>query len=856
MAAPRRVRTMLHGDQRIEATELELLHTPALQRLYDLHQLGLTDRVFVDASHSRFQHVIGVMEQVDNILDAVSSNLDRQPNRSLEYRTAKGEIAEVTAAELANYVRLRRRAARLMGLLHDLTHAPFGHTLEDEIELQPEKHDEPQRQADAFYRLVCQYIGWLAIDNLGAQYSAPPLAAIGIGGANSADERLALLLDAPSLTAPPVDAEFIDGVARMVAPVLDRRREGSSPTRAAGADEVVQLFRDLRFAMRALLWLDALHKDKLDDLHPDEPNPAIRRDGNYPFEQLIDAVLRHLAEPPVTGLGAFHLQRDAFLLDVIGNTICADLLDYAERDSHFAGLKLDYDVNRIVENFTLVSHCRTRTPSKNTRDHGSLEPFLRTAISIFSHKLRIDVPGELMNLLQVRFYVYQRVLFHPTKCIAGAMLGSAIQLVGWRARDEKSQRDRPTLPLQYRFIGDAAFLHEVSEVARLLRNMLLSRVSVDAKNGLRPLSDFESEILFQLGALPETSLSRATRELVSSRRSESLNDVLADLHAAIRLLGRLAARRYHRPVFRLLPNVSIPGFGTNVTGVAAFFLNADTRAKAEREIEQRCGLPRGTVTIHCPNADGPRKIAEILILGERDGVEEAVPLREIQRIDDKIFAKHQKAIEAVEEMYASMWRLVVSVAPPFDERFAMLAPRIGRVLYAALRRQTYASAYGSRSEVELDGDAAVRAVPNDPTMLRELQAAWQRDEAGPPRVRLVYDDGRLEHRTESFVRVADEAIPRLETVSEEIRGLVRTGRWAAGVPIEAGLSEILGRVIVPAPAATEAVGNAAQVPLAESPPSRRKGAKPKQPDATLPDLLLQAENSDELPPSSEPPLAQ
>jgi len=42
-----------------------------------------------------------------------------------------------------------------------LTHAPFGHTVEDEIRLVGTKHDEPARQADAFYRLLCQLIAWL-----------------------------------------------------------------------------------------------------------------------------------------------------------------------------------------------------------------------------------------------------------------------------------------------------------------------------------------------------------------------------------------------------------------------------------------------------------------------------------------------------------------------------------------------------------------------------------------------------------------------------------------------------------------------------------------------------------------------
>lgn len=851
----RRIRTILHGDQRIEATELELVHTPALQRLYDLHQLGLTDRVFVDASHSRFQHVIGVMEQVDNVLDAIATNLDGRPDRLLEYRAADGEITKMPSVELANYIRRRRRAARLMGLLHDLTHAPFGHTLEDEIELQPEKHDDPSRQADAFYRLICQYIGWLVIDNSGTNDPLPGVIGVGAATGGTTQERLAVLLDAPALAVPPTDARFIDDVARIVAPLLEHGRGGPSPARAAGAHEIVQLFRDLRFAMRALLWLDALHKDKLDDVHPDTAEPSILWDGQYPFEQLIDAVLQHLGEPPVESTDRFHLQRDAFLLDVIGNTICADLLDYARRDSHFAGLKLDYDVNRIVENFTLVSHCRSRSPSKSARDFGSLEPFLRTAISIFSHKLRIDMPGELMNLLQVRFYVYQRVLFHPTKCIAGAMLGSAIQLVGWRAQDKKTGRDRPSLPLHYRFIGDAAFLHEIGEVARLLRNMLATRVAADGQADSRPLSHFEAEIMSQLTAMPESSLTRAACDLVTSRRRELVKDILVDLHAAIRLMDRLAARRYHRAVFRLLPNVSIPGFGSDATGVAAFFLDANNRASAEREIEQRCDLPRGTVTIHCPNADGPRKIAEILILGERDGVEEAVPLREIQRVDDKIFAKHQEAIQAVEEMYASMWRLVVSVAPPFDKQYDMLTRRIGRVLYAALRRQSYASAYGSRSELELDKDASVRAVPNDRTMLRELKAAWERDEPTLPRVRLVYEDGRLEHQTESFLRVAKQALPRLESASEEIRGLVRTGRWAAGVPTEVTLEEVLDRVIVSAPAATEAIGGAAEAPLGEVVSPTKKRPKSKRQAEMLPDLIGEEQEIDEPPLPDGPSVA-
>jgi hypothetical protein len=46
----RRIRTLLYDDQLFTDFEIDLLHTPALQRLYDLHQVGYTDRVFVALS--------------------------------------------------------------------------------------------------------------------------------------------------------------------------------------------------------------------------------------------------------------------------------------------------------------------------------------------------------------------------------------------------------------------------------------------------------------------------------------------------------------------------------------------------------------------------------------------------------------------------------------------------------------------------------------------------------------------------------------------------------------------------------------------------------------------------------------
>ena len=234
------------------------------------------------------------------------------------------------------------------------------------------------------------------------------------------------------------------------------------------------MFAHLGCAMRALLYLEALHKARPD-------SESLPRESKYPFEEVIQLALEGTDLADLTEKFQFKPRRDAFMLDIVGNTVCADLLDYAGRDSYFAGLRLDYDPDRIAENFTLVSvdalayeqnHPQANEASTsgdgNDAD-GIRNPFegwcLRTAISLVSHKYRTDVPSELMNLLNVRYYLYERVIFHPTKCAAGSMLGTALQLLGWRGTGSGDSRN---LPENLRFVGDDVFLHDISAALDLV----------------------------------------------------------------------------------------------------------------------------------------------------------------------------------------------------------------------------------------------------------------------------------------------------------------------------------------------------------------------------------------------------
>jgi HD superfamily phosphohydrolase len=675
MGSQRRIRTILYDDQKLEATELDLLHTPALQRLYDLHQLGLADRVFIDASHSRLHHVVGVLHQVENLLVAISRNLDAHPNRELTYGEHDGGQKTSTAQELATYVRKRRRAARLMGLLHDLTHSPFGHTLEDEIQVIKTKHDEPERQAKAFYRLLCQYVSWLTRDSGKSDFVEGTWGIIPRhdGGEDEPKNRLARYLDAPDL----LDAPEDDGSMQLLASLAAKQLEEDSPARHMSREPrkeaLRQFFHDLYFAMRGLLYLDCIHKPA--------STHVPKQVGSYPFEKLIQVILDKVGSP-LGSDDSFLPQRDAFLLDVIGNTICADLLDYARRDSLFAGLKLNYDPDRIIENFTLVSHGDGPQGSFPT-------PLLRTAISMFSHKLRLDVPGELLNLLQVRFYLSQRVLFHPTKCIAGAMLGTALQLIGWKR-----------LPQHFQYLGDAIFLHQVSESARIVRDLLQLHTVTTILT-----QELTASLFSTIDAIPVTGTILAARQLIEDRASQPLRAIRDDLRAAIRLLDRLAARRYHRTIFRALPDVNLHGMRPK--NIADKVGDPAARSRIEREIERIAGLPPGTVVIHCPPGDGPVKIAAMLLVMEEDG--RAHELRAIGELTN-LFHEHQEAVKALETMYRSMWRLEVAVAPPFRPEFQRLENIVRQVLYKEITGK----------------ELGEHDLLNDPYMRRELEEATKK----------------------------------------------------------------------------------------------------------------------------------
>ncbi len=572
--------------------------------------------------------------------------------------------------EFASLVKNARPVIRLVGLLHDLTHAPYGHTIEDEIQLVACKHDEPGRQSDAFYRLICQYLGWLAVE-AGVRPSGPrgsgnghPLEALEL------PSSLWRYMEAPT-SDPPTD---LVAIATMAGTLLEDPSASALAAWRSTPDDIARLLAQLCCAMRALLYLDVLHADRVTV----ENCP---KKEQYPFEVLIVETLKRSGKGHLISEFEFIPHRDAYMLDIIGNTVCADLLDYAQRDAHFSGIKLGYDASRIAENFTLVSWDLRRAEAETSRPGESLEgpidPFpgksIRTAISLFSHKLRADVPSELINLLNVRYYLYERVLFHPTKCAAGAMLGTALQLMGWRPLRTGEAVAEYELPPDFRNVGDAVFLHDLTGALHIALGALKSFAS-------KPDGKFQYETAPYTDGDGQARVSRLVLE-----RWDGLSREVAEksVGAALELLNRVMARRFFRPIFRNLPNSRNTVLRMDSGQLADTFKNPITRFDAERAIESRAGLRPGTVVIHCPRRITAQKIAHVLLVfPKEDGKgEEIQKLRAIGDLDRDVFGAHQEAILAVENMYKSMWRLVVYVAPELLADYPKISADAGKVVF-------------------------------------------------------------------------------------------------------------------------------------------------------------------------------
>jgi HD superfamily phosphohydrolase len=273
----------ISGGVRLWGPEVSVISTPEFQRLAGIKQLGAAYVVFRGAVHTRFEHSLGAIYQAQRLLDALRRN-------------------PATTRPVSDH---EEQLVRMSALVHDITHVPFGHTLEDEFNLLTRHdHNAPRKKRLLF------------------------------------ESRVGELL---------------------------RRRFG--------------------------------------------------RDWFADFATMVDAGSSGNAEDTPW----------PFAVDIISNTVCADMLDYVQRDLRACGMPAAIG-DRFLDFFGI-------SPSS------SLAPEDRNRMVLNLDKRgmpRPDVESEVVKLLTYRYELVERVYFHHAKNAASVMLARAVQEQGLADEDVSS----------------------------------------------------------------------------------------------------------------------------------------------------------------------------------------------------------------------------------------------------------------------------------------------------------------------------------------------------------------------------------------------------------------------------------
>jgi HD superfamily phosphohydrolase len=205
------IRDPLWNNIRIEPLALELIDTPAFQRLRYVRQLGLAFLVYPGASHSRFEHALGAYHLARQALVILA---ERGDLKGLD----PSAIAEVSVALL----------------LHDIGHYPFSHALEEIGALHHEEVARPLITGGAIGDILRRAMGKDAPDRIVALIrgkSDSPLQGL-ISGSLDLDKIEYLKRDALMCGVPygEIDAERLLNSLTVVSPSSDVRRPASSKT--------------------------------------------------------------------------------------------------------------------------------------------------------------------------------------------------------------------------------------------------------------------------------------------------------------------------------------------------------------------------------------------------------------------------------------------------------------------------------------------------------------------------------------------------------------------------------------------------------------------------------------------------
>jgi HD superfamily phosphohydrolase len=433
----------IYGTKELSPLAVALIDTPEFQRLGTINQLGFTHTVFRGANHQRLDHSIGTYFVVRTLMRRIVQNHTRLfRDDSVDFAHPGMLICPryfVPAPAVPTSHQTERRGpmgrwrgltelVSAAGLLHDIGHVPVGHTLEDEFSVL-EKHDSLGGP-----RLFEMLYGPRSVSSASPAAGAPRVENY------FSPIRRDILPQPRPWERVPLPWVLEAGTYPAFFETFSTPNDGDVPVTALANWEV----RDLIYLL--LNFKETLRRSTLgQSVHTtfgEEIESALKSEGANPATmarvRFIKALWTHYSRP--MALGARHEALPLyhpFMSDIVGNTICADLLDYLVRDGK--RLKLDTRDNPRIQRYLVI---RPASSFALPNDTGSQDkPDLRLTITAVSSTglRRRDTVSDLLDLMRERYRFAEVVYYHAKKAAFSTMLAKAVELL--RGQSPSNLRD-------------------------------------------------------------------------------------------------------------------------------------------------------------------------------------------------------------------------------------------------------------------------------------------------------------------------------------------------------------------------------------------------------------------------------
>lgn len=118
--AGKKIYDSVHGFILFDEFEKELIDSLPFQRLHYIHQLGIAYLVYPGATHTRFEHSLGVMALATLMFDKIC-------------KSVRPDVFHFVPRKGSSDYLYWKRVIRMAALCHDLGHLPFSHVAEKDL---------------------------------------------------------------------------------------------------------------------------------------------------------------------------------------------------------------------------------------------------------------------------------------------------------------------------------------------------------------------------------------------------------------------------------------------------------------------------------------------------------------------------------------------------------------------------------------------------------------------------------------------------------------------------------------------------------------------------------------------------